>query len=135
VNDEVHFIYSFQPFKLYKLDRNTGNVTLIKETLVSDHHISDFRGSGAPIRYRDQWLCTVHQCYHNSPRKYFHRFVLIDDQCTTLKYSKIFYFESPSIEYTLSLAHSPEGLLIPYSLRDNISKIGVLSYETLDKLF
>jgi hypothetical protein len=135
IDGEIHFIYSFHPFKLYKLNRDTGAITLIKDTVLSNHYISDFRGSGAPIRYRDQWLCTIHQCWHNNPRKYFHRFVLIDDQFTTLKYSKIWYFESPSIEYTLSLAHSPEGLLIPYSLRDNASKIGVLSYQALDQLF
>lgn len=135
INDEIHFIYSFHPFKLYKFDRTTGAITLVKETILSNHYLSDFRGSGAPIRYRDQWLCTIHQCWHNSPRKYFHRFVLLDDEFTTIKYSRIWYFESPSIEYTLSLALSPEGLLIPYSLRDNASKIGVLSYDALEKLF
>ena len=135
IDNEIHFIYSFHPFKLYRLDRTTGKITLVKDTILSDHYLSDFRGSAPPIRYRNQWLCTIHQYWHNSPRKYFHRFVLLDDQFTTLKYSKIWYFESPNIEYTLSLAHSPEGLLIPYSIRDNSSKIGVLSYETLDKMF
>jgi FkbM family methyltransferase len=135
IDGEIHFIYSFHPFKLYKLDRDSGTITLIKDTVLSNHHLSDFRGSAPPIRYQNQWLCTIHQYWNNSPRKYFHRFVLLDDQFTTIKYSKIWFFESPSIEYTLSLAHSSHGLLIPYSLRDNISKIGVLSYETLDKLF
>lgn len=135
MNDEIHFIYSFHPFKLYKLDRDSGTITLIKETVLSNNYLGDFRGSAPPIRYKDQWLCTIHQYWNNSPRKYFHRFVLLDDKFTTIKYSKIWYFESPAIEYTLSLAHSPNGLLIPYSIRDNCSKIGVLSYENLDKLF
>ncbi len=135
INDEVHIIYSFDPFKMYKLNRELGDLEPVKEIKISDKYLGDFRGSANPIRYNGQWLATIHQVYYNSPRKYFHRFVLFDEHFTTIKYSKIFYFESPNIEYTVSLCHSPNGILIPYSIRDNCSKIGVLSYENLEALF
>ena len=45
IDNEIHFIYSFHPFKLYRLDRTTGKITLVKDTILSDHYLSDFRGS------------------------------------------------------------------------------------------
>ena len=90
INDEVHIIYSFDPFKMYKLNRELGDLEPVKEIKISDKYLGDFRGSANPIRYNGQWLATIHQVYYNSPRKYFHRFVLFDDtsqQSNTAKFS------------------------------------------------
>ncbi len=129
MNDEVHFIYKCCPVQIYKLDRDTGVVTLIKEL---ESIPNDFRGSSGLIPYKDGWLCTIHQVYYANPRKYFHRFLWFNQDFTDMKYTEVFYFESREIEYTLSLCHSNHGLLVPYSQRDNTSKIGILNYEILD---
>ena len=132
MNDEVHFIYTAGPFRLYKLDRDTGETQLVKETSLCDQNLQDFRGSSSLIPYKNGWLGIIHQVYYSEPRKYFHRFVWYDSEFTTIKYSNLFYFESIGIEYSLSLCHSDNGLLITYSQKDNNSKIGTLNYEILE---
>lgn len=131
----VHFIYKESPLQIYRLDLITGEFVQVINTIVSGEHghLDDFRGSGGLIEYKGGWLGTVHQVYHSDPRKYFHRFIWFDKQFTLIKFSKIFFFEAPVIEFTLSLCHSEKGLLVPYSQNDNSSKIGVLDYETLDQ--
>ena len=133
IDGEVHFIYTVSPLRLYKLDCESGAVTLIKEGFLSDPAIKldDFRGSGGMIPYKDGWLGTIHQVYHANPRKYFHRFIWYDAAFTTMKYSDVFYFESPGIEFNLSLCHSDNGLFVAYSQNDNTSNIGVLNYNKL----
>lgn len=133
MNDEVHFIYQICPLKIYKLNRETGAISPVKETTLTPLFFNDFRGSSGLIPYKNGWLCTIHQVYHSGPdRKYFHRFLWFNQDFTYMKYSEVFFFENREIEYTLSLCHSNQGLLVPYSQLDNTSKIGVLNYEILD---
>lgn len=130
VDDDIYFVYNSHPLKLYKLEDE--NVKLVKELKLSDSRLDDFRGSASLIPYKNGYLCTIHQVYHSNPRKYFHRLIWYDKDFTTMKYSNIFYFESASIEFNLSICHSPEGLLVAYSCNDNSSKIGIFPYEILN---
>ncbi len=133
-NGELYFIYSFQPFRIYHFDRETSMLEQVTHSvLTEDTNIDGFRGSGSMLPYKGGWLSTIHQVYHDSPRKYFHRFVYFNYAMTTIEYSRLFYFEGPQIEYTLSLCHSDKGLLLPYSIKDNVSKIGVVDYDLVDK--
>jgi len=131
-NGEIKFIYSMQPFRIYKLNPVSGELELIKESTISQNNIGDFRGSASPIKYKDGWLFTIHQVFHANPRKYFHRFIWMDSDFTTMKYSKVFFFEKPDIEFNLSICDSEIGLLVTYSVRDNCSKIGILNHEILE---
>lgn len=140
-NDEIYFIYSIGPFVLYKLNKNTAEITEIKRCTFgnstgfldwNDVHINDFRGSAPPIPYKDGWLCTIHQVVYQKPRKYFHRFVWFDKDFTILKFSKPFYFSKIGIEFNLSICHSDDGLLVPYSINDSDSTIGIIDYHVLD---
>ena len=131
-NNVAYFVYKLSPLTLYKLDRETGVCELIKETIITEKNLESFIGSGGLIPYKNGWLGTCHQVYNNTNLKNFHRLIWIDGDFTELKYSEAFYFESPNIEFNLSICHSDEGLLIPYSQRDNTSKIGVLNYEIVN---
>lgn len=133
-NGEIYFVYKFSPVRIYKLDRETGQTSLIKEISLSNKNLEIFLGSGGLIEYKDGWLGTCHQAYYhdNQAVKDFHRLIWFDKEFTTMKYTEAFYFESPDIEFNLSICHSDEGLLIPYSQRDNNSKIGILNYEIID---
>lgn len=130
--EEVLFIYNIAPFQLYRLDITTGAATLLKQESLCDENINDFRGSAPPIAYKGGWLAAIHQVYHDSPRKYFHRLIWFDSDFTTMRYSDLFYFQALDIEYTLALCHSPEGLLIPYSFRDSSAVIAVVEYAVVD---
>lgn len=130
--DEVKFIYSIDPLRIYGMDRKDGSLTLLLETSLTKECLRDFRGGAGLIPYKNGWLTTIHQVHHSDPRKYFHRFVWFDKDFITLKYSEVFFFEAPQIEFNLSICHSPHGLLVPYSVNDNTCRIGLLNYELLN---
>jgi hypothetical protein len=141
IDNEVYFIYSIYPFKLFHFDINTNETSLVKESYLKISNQStndlksclvDFRGSSPLIQYKNGWLCTIHQVYYN-PRKYFHRFIWFDLEFTTIKFSKLFYFESINVEFNLSICHSDDGLLITYSQNDNSAKIGLIDYHIVDE--
>lgn len=129
----IYFIYAMGPFQLYKLDSETGQIEELKKIHLGSRYIDDFRGSASPIPYKDGWLCTIHQVHHNDPRKYFHRFVWLDRDFTTIKYSRPFYFERVDIEFNLSLCHSDQGLLMTYSVHDSNSFVGIVDYDVVDE--
>jgi len=132
----VHFVHTVFPLRLYKLDTTTGVTTLVNTAVNIDPKLDlgSFRGSGGLIPYKDGWLGSVHQVYHDNPRKYFHRLVWFNQEFTIMKYSRIFFFDSPNIEFSLSMCLNSTDLLIPYSFRDNSSRIAVLPLEELDAM-
>lgn len=135
---QVYFIHTVFPLKLYQLDRDTGATTLVPTTVTlaqdQDLDLSSFRGSGGVIPYNNGWLGSIHQVHHDTQRKYFHRLVWFDQEFTTMKYSRIFFFDSPNIEFSLSMCLTDTDLLIPYSFRDNSSRISILPLEELDAM-
>jgi hypothetical protein len=129
-NNIIHFIYTFQPLRIYKIEDD--QIKLLKE---ADLHLGDFRGSSSPIPYNNGWLCTVHQVYYDSPRKYFHRFIWFNQDFTTAKYTPVFYFQNTTIEYNLSICTIPTHIILPFSIKDNCTKIGLITHEYLEELF
>lgn len=134
LNGEVHFIYNISPFQLYRLNTTTGEVTLVKRESLCDENINDFRGSAPPIPHRGGWLAVIHQVYHSSPRNYFHRLVWFNRDFTQMKYSELFYFQHLDIEYTLSICHSDQGLIIPYSYRDSSCVLAIIDYAEINRM-
>ena len=132
IDNQVYFIYTIHPFKLYHLNEITNEVSLVKEVFLAKENLSEFRGSAPLIKYRNGWLGTIHQVHYNTQRKYFHRFIWFDLEFKTIKYSKLFYFENVNIEYNLSICHSDHGLLMTYSQNDNTAKIGLIDYNIVD---
>ena len=133
IDNELFFIYSFTPFKFYHVNKDTTEITLVKECNLTNKNLSEFRGSAPLISYKKGWLGTIHQVYYNKNRRYFHRFIWFDKEFTTIKYSKLFIFENINIEYNLSICHSNDGLLMTYSIYDKCSKIGLIDYNILDE--
>jgi FkbM family methyltransferase len=127
------FIYSIRPFRLFEIDIETGVLTELKNIVYGDKYLNDFRGSAMPIPYKNGWLCTIHQVFHSDPRKYFHRFVWFNEDFTEMNYSFPFYFETPSIEFNLSLCDGEDGVLITYSCNDSNSLIATVEHSISDE--
>ena len=133
-NGAVHFVYTVQPLRLYKINPDNGDIELVRQGTLCENNIDCFRGSSSAISYKDGWLATIHQVFISNPRKYFHRFIWFNNEFTIIKYSDIFFFEAPGIEFNVSLCHSPTGLLVPFSRTDNCSRVGILPYNILDSM-
>ena len=159
-SNEIHFIYKTSPLTIYKIDRETFEVSLVSldnidaktnlidketETLtditerkkkVSDY---EFRGSASLISHNlngeDGWLCTIHQVLYSTPRKYYHRFLWYSKDFSKRKYGSLFYFEKIGIEYNLSICKSldAKNIILGYSINDGCAKILTVPIENINK--
>lgn len=134
---EIFIIYTVHPLRILKLDTTDGKLIDVKNKTFTTDNITDFRGSAPPIKYDDDgnWLLTIHQVHFSEPRKYFHRFVMFDKHFEQMKFSKPFYFESPSVEFNLSICHSDNGLLMTYSQNDSKSVIISVDHSVINSMF
>jgi len=66
-----YFVYKIHPLSIYKLDRETGEISPIKSEMLSELNITDFRGSAGLIEYKNGWLGTTHEVYFASLEKIF----------------------------------------------------------------
>lgn len=128
-NDELYIVYMFNPFMLYKVNEETGELTLIKElTLVDNFNV---KGSAPFIPYKDGLLATVHHTTRDL--SYMQRFVWMDKDFTALKYSKPFYFEQKGVEFTLGMCdYNNGGIIMAISIRDNYAHLKTIDYSIVD---
>ena len=132
-DNKIRFIYSYSPLKIYEIDKDTFNVTLVHTHEENKFKDYEFRGSSPPIRYLDGWLLTIHQVLYSTPRKYYHRLVWYNNNFTERKYGPLFYFEKIGIEYNLSICIHGDELLFTYSINDSCQKMCSISLETLNE--
>ncbi len=132
----IHFIYSTSPFKLYMLCEDTYDPILVKMHNYNKYNLSDLRGSSPPIPYNNGWLATLHHVHHSDheARKYYHRLVWFNNDFTTIKFSKLFYFERIGIEFNLSICNTNEGVLFTYSVKDNTSSMLMVQHEEVQRM-
>ena len=126
--NEINFIYSWDPFLVYHLDPTTSHINQIINKRFDQYNLTEFRGSAPPIPYKDGYLCTVHYVIYETPRKYFHRFIYLSNDFKEIKIGKAFYFREINIEFNLSICHSDDGLLITHSFRDGTAEISLVDY-------
>ena len=131
-----HFIYSWNPLQVYRLE-DSGECVLIHEKVLSKHNF-EFRGSACPVPYQGGWLMTVHQIHYraNGSRLYFHRLVWLSADYEEYKISIPFYFIKVDVEYNLGICwdKTGENLLIAHSLRDNTAEITTVSSSIIDNM-
>lgn len=126
-DDELYIVYSFNPFTMYKVNEETGDLTLYKNiTLVENF---DMRGSASFIPYKGGLLATVHQSYNFS---YMQRFIWMDYDFTVLKYSIPFYFQEKGLQYSMGMCHSDEGLILTNSIKETSPSIAIIDYAVVD---
>lgn len=130
-NDKFYVIYTIDPFILYYLDKNTGDLTLIKNEKLNENNYKNCKGSSPPIPYKNGWLATVHQTTSNLC--YMQRFVWFDYQFTKMIVSLPFYFERQGIEFNLGMCHSENGLILTHSVLDNFSRLIIVNYDIVDQ--
>ncbi len=133
-DNELHFIYSSDPFILYKPDLETGDCqTLLEYT--PEHDFSRFRGSAPPIPFDSGYLMLIHEVVQlpDYTRSYVHRFVFLDAQFTLTKVSKPFTFNHTGIEYCLSMTldHEEKQLIMPIGIEDHEA---YLAFVELDQV-
>lgn len=133
-NDKVYIIYTPGNLKLLELDIETGNLSLIKEKSHDIFDLGAFRGSSPPIPYQNGWLMITHEVFNAYPRIYYHRFVWYSSDFEQIKFTKLFYFESPSVEYNLGLCLNGDKLITTFSVLDNNTTILITPINLVNEM-
>jgi hypothetical protein len=133
-DEEIYFLYSVSPLRLYHLNQTNGKCTLVKEMQKSERATEEFRGSASPVPYRGGWLCTLHQVDMAQPRKYLHRLAWFDNQFTDFRYSDVFLFHHSGIEFNLGVLPTPHGVAFTYSWNDDYSSLGFLPEAVVNQM-
>jgi tetratricopeptide (TPR) repeat protein len=135
---EIHFIYSSDPFTLYKPNLITGACETVYQ-YTPEHDFRRFRGSAAPIPFDDGYLMLVHEVVYmpDYTRTYLHRFVYLDKNFIAKKTSKPFVFIHKGIEFCLSMTldHDQKQLILPIGIEDKEAYLFFADLDYVRSLF
>lgn len=132
---ENDIIYKWSPLTVCHMDMGNGVLVKDRETNLRCKMLDHVRGSTCGSFYNDEWWFVGHIVSHESPRHYYHVFMVLDAELTHLKrYSAPFTFEGEPIEYCLGLIVEHDRVLVTYSAWDRSTKILVLDPAVIASL-
>jgi len=118
--EKERFIYKWSPMEIGEIDPATNQLNIVVRHEIRSWLFSKLRGSttfmDAPLAFlpddvdqeKDYLLGLAHFSEEHTPRHYYHTLILLDK--STLKpvrYSRVFYFESLSIEFCVGMRVKP----------------------------
>ena len=118
--EKERFIYKWSPMEIGEIDLATNQLNIVVRHEIRHWLFSKLRGSttfiDAPLAFlpegvdveKEYLVGLAHFSEEHSPRHYFHALLLLEK--STLKpvrYSRVFYFESLSIEFCVGMAVKP----------------------------
>ena len=133
LNDELKIIYKWSPLVICEIQENNIVPIIFKNM---PNFFSIIRGStceSIDSETGNKWFI-CHFVSHENPRRYYHIFVLFDNNLNLLKYSGPFKFENQAIEYCLSLLIENDKILINYSTWDKTTQIGIYDKKYIQSL-
>lgn len=130
--NDIYAIYYYDPFVVYKLNRETGEC----ETVIryeTDFDFSHFRGSATPIAFDEGYLLLVHEVTFTEVRNYTHRFVYLDKNFAIKKVSYPFTFFHKGIEYCsgLTMDHLGKECILSIGVEDRMAVLLTIDLPTL----
>jgi hypothetical protein len=132
-NDELYVIYEWSPLVICEIKEN-HIIPIISKNMPP--FFSIIRGStceSIDLETREKWFI-CHFVSYETPRRYYHIFVVLDDNLNLLKYSAPFKFDNEPIEYCLSILIKNEQIFINYSTWDKTTKIGIYDKKYIESL-
>jgi glycosyltransferase involved in cell wall biosynthesis len=132
-NDKLYVIYEWSPLVICKIEEN-HIIPIISKNMPP--FFSIIRGStceAIDLETREKWFI-CHFVSYETPRRYYHIFVVLDDNLNLLKYSAPFKFENEPIEYCLSILIKNEQIFINYSTWDKTTKIRIYDKKYIESL-
>lgn len=146
---ETHMIYSWNPLKIGKVNKNNNLLELVDEKPMPGL-FSHVRGSSCGFKYnkimkgiiedleitieKDELWFILHLVSYEQPRFYYHIIAVFDENMILMRYSAPFKFGETCIEYSLSIIVEQERVLINYSEWDRTTKIAEFDKKYIDGL-
>lgn len=135
--DENHIIYKWHPLTICSLDLQSYFVKK-KIEINTPFYFSLMRGSSnACLWNKDEkeYLFITHIVEYNTPRTYYHCFVLLNNQGKIIRYSAPYSFTGNSIEYNLGIELDfDNNLIVAFSVWDSQSHIYTFDRNYINSL-
>lgn len=130
--DSPHIIYKWFPLQLCSLHGN--NLKIIK-TIQTPGFFQIFRGSSCGYIYENEIWFVTHCVSYETPREYYHMFVVFDLEMNLKNYTPPLKLSSKPIEYVLSLIVKADTIIVPFSIMDGETKIGFYDKNLISSFF
>ena len=135
------FMYSTSPSKWFSVEDDGNGESVAKDVVSTESpesaHRPWMRGGSQLINVGDKWIAVIHEvttksATEGSKRVYLHRFVQFDSEFKLVGASDPWWFgDAPQIEFCagMSLSHSGEELIIPFSINDSSASIAIVPVD------
>jgi tetratricopeptide (TPR) repeat protein len=121
-NDQIQFIYGYNPVTVLEMNQTTKQVQVVNK-FESTIETQGWRGSSGPVHLPGVgYLVLIHEvCDRSEGRHYMHRFVLFDEQITSIRsVSDLFYFKHGSgVEMATGMAYHKKVLHVTFGVEDS----------------
>lgn len=121
-NNNAKIIYNWFPLTVCDIDYDKNELVL-NRTIEMPKIFKHVRGSSSGFNYNDEIWFVCHIVSYESPRHYYHIFVVFDNEMKLKKYSAPFKFDNVPIQYCLSLIVTDENVVCNVSLWDRTTYI------------
>lgn len=133
-NQQILFIYNWHPLQIGVLDEKNKLNLIIKYN--TPNFFKNYRGSSNVAEYNNQLWMITHGVKYQTPRKYYHQFVVLEkDTLKPIKYTIPFYFNNYKIEYCVGLIIENDEVIIMFSQNDKEPSLLRVKINKLDNYF
>jgi tetratricopeptide (TPR) repeat protein len=131
-----HIIYQWYPLTICKIldPVNDKRETVVVEKKDMPKLFKHARGSTNGCEYNNEIWFIIHIVSYESPRHYYHVFVVFDKNMKLLRFSAPFKFDGLSIEYCLGLIVEDNRVICGYSTWDKTTNIGIYDKKYIDSI-
>lgn len=132
-NNDLHVVYNWYPLQICKVNEIDNTISLVKKDDKVPQYFSRFRGSSSGFEYKNEIWFITHIVSYESPRYYYHCIVVFDNHMNLKRYSAPFKFQGEPIEFCLSIIVEDDRVIIPYSIWDSSTIIGIYNKKYIDE--
>jgi len=128
-NNKNEIIYKWHPLTLCTINNNTLSISRIIPT---PKIFTLYRGSSSGCVFGDEIWFVVHFVSDETVRYYYNAIVVFDKDMRLLRYSPPFNFGAGNIEFCLSIGVEEDRVILPHSLNDGTTYIGLYDKNMID---
>ena len=132
-NDALYVIYEWFPLTVCKINDNYIIPIITKNMPKFFKMIRGSTCESIDNCTTNKWFI-CHFVSHETPRKYYHIFVILDNNFNLIKYSAPFKFQNQHIEYCLSILVQNDTILINFSTWDKTTHIRIYDKNYINSL-
>ncbi len=128
-NSQNEIIYNWYPLTLCTINNNTLSIS---RKIPTPYMFKLFRGSSNGVLFNDEIWFITHFVSDETIRYYYNVFVIFDKDMNLQRYSPPFNFSDRNIEFCLSLIVEENRIIIPHSVNDATTYIGIYDKKMID---